>query len=186
MRQAAIILTILILGSCGKKSPLGQKFAMLDKTEVRLDTVLVNHFSNVLFFLSPECPLCQNYSVTIDRIQEDFEKKDVAFYGVVSGLYYSDSEIEGFLIKYDLDLPVILDPEFSLANHYEATTTPEVLVINRNSEALYQGAIDNWAISLGKKRLTITERYLENALSAHLDGEEINPKKTKAVGCFIE
>lgn len=177
---------VLILRSCGEQSPLDRKFALLDKTEVRLGTIFKNQAGTVLIFLSPECPLCQNYSVTIDRIQKDFDEKDVAFYGVVSGEYYSDSDIKGFLIKYDLDLPIILDPELALANHYEAEITPEAFLITENGESIYKGAIDNWAISLGQKRQTITERYLENALNAHLTGGEINPKKTQAVGCFIE
>ncbi|MCZ4409205.1 redoxin domain-containing protein [Cryomorphaceae bacterium 1068] len=186
MRRITIILIVLTIISCGTESPLDQKLTMLDKTGVVLDTVFSSHTGTALIFLSPECPLCQNYSVTIDRIQEDFDGKDIAFYGVVSGTYYSDADIKGFLIRYKLDLPVILDPELALANHYEAEITPEAFLIAKNGEPQYQGAIDNWAISLGQKRQTITERYLENALTAHLTGSEINPKKTKAVGCFIE
>lgn len=186
MRHLTIILILIFLSSCGDKSPIGEEFKMLEKGEVRLDSVLRNHAATALFFLSPECPLCQNYSVTIDRIQKDFSEKNIAFYGVVSGEYYSNSDIKGFLIKYKLDLPVILDPELSLANHYEASITPEAFLIGKNGETMYQGAIDNWAISLGQKRQRITEHYFDNALSAYLIGEAINPKKTEAVGCFIE
>jgi len=186
MRRMKVILILLILSSCGEQSPLDQKFVLIDKTELVLDTTFTNHSGTALIFLSPECPLCQNYTVTIDRIQKDFDEKDVAFYGVVSGDFYSQSDIKGFLIKYDLDLPIILDPEFKLANYYKAEITPEAFLIAENGESQYQGAIDNWAISLGQKRQTITERYLEDALNAHLTGGEINPKKTKAVGCFIE
>jgi len=180
------ILILLILASCGGKSPLGQNFELLDESQVRLDSIFTNHSGTALIFLSPECPLCQNYSVTIDQIQKDFKGKNIAFYGVVSGEFYSESDIQGFLIKYELDLPVILDPEFLIANYYGAEITPEAFLIAQNGEPLYHGAIDNWAISLGQKRLTITENYLEDALTAHLQKEEINPKRTKAVGCFIE
>lgn len=186
MRQSTLFLIVAIMSSCEVNSPIDQTFSTLNEREVRLDSVLANHETAVLFFISPECPLCQNYSVTIDQIQADFGNENIAFYGVVSGNYYSESTIKGFLIKYDLSLPLILDPELSFANYYKAEITPEALLIGKNGEALYQGAIDNWAISLGQKRQTITERYLRSALSAHLNGEEINPKKTKAVGCFIE
>jgi thiol-disulfide isomerase/thioredoxin len=186
MRRITLVLIVVILSSCGTDSPLHQKLAMLDKTEIVLDTVFSNHSGTALIFLSPECPLCQNYSVTIDRIQEDFGDKDIAFYGIVSGTYYSDADIKGFLIRYKLDLPIILDPQLALANHYGAEITPEAFLIAESGESIYQGAIDNWAISLGQKRQTITERYLENALNAHLTGDEINPEITKAVGCFIE
>lgn len=186
MTRAAFILILLISVSCAERAPIGEKFATVDRSEIRLDSALSKNAGIALFFLSPECPLCQNYSVTIDRIQGKFNDDGIAFYGIVSGEYYSESDIKGFLLRYKLDLPILLDPEFKLAEYYGATTTPEVVLIGEGGEGLYQGAIDNWAISLGQKRLTITEHYLEDALSAHLQGEEINPKKTKAVGCFIE
>ncbi|HKL40591.1 MAG TPA: redoxin domain-containing protein [Cryomorphaceae bacterium] len=186
MTRATFILILLISVSCAERAPIGEKFATVDRSEIQLDSALSKKAGIALLFLSPECPLCQNYSVTIDRIQDSFKNENIAFYGVVSGEYYSESDIKGFLIRYKLDLPILLDPKFKLAGYYEATTTPEVVLIGEDGEELYQGAIDNWAISLGQKRLTITEHYLEDALSAHLQGKEINPKKTKAVGCFIE
>jgi len=165
---------------------MDQEFKMLDERPIRIDSVSSNHAATALFFLSPECPLCHNYSVTVDQIQKNFSEKDVVFYGVVSGEYYSKSDIKGYLIKYKLDLPIILDPGLALANHYKASITPEALLIGKNGETMYQGAIDNWAISLGQKRQRITEHYFDDALSAYLAGEPINPKKTQAVGCFIE
>lgn len=177
---------LLVLSSCGEKSALTQNYLTLDSTRVRLDSILPSQAAVALFFLSPECPLCQNYSVTIAQLQEDYISEDISFFGIVSGEYYSDSEIKGFLIKYKLDLPVILDPHLNLADHFDATITPEVLLVGKSGETLYQGAIDNWAISLGQKRPKITEHYFANALNAYLAEEEISPKKTEAIGCFIE
>lgn len=140
----------------------------------------------VFFYLSPECPLCQNYTVSIDAIMSEFSEEDIAFYGIVSGNYYPVNDIKGYLIRYELNLPIILDPEFKMAEYYQAEITPEAHLIDGNGQALYRGAIDNWAISLGQKRLTITEHYLINALTAFKAGLPINPKKTEAIGCFIE
>jgi thiol-disulfide isomerase/thioredoxin len=186
MRRLMFLLSVLALISCGKEDILQSEFSTLDGSPLRLDTVFSNSNSAVLIFLSPECPLCQNYTVTINQLQSEFQDEKIAFLGVVSGEFYSTSAIEGFLIRYDLDLPIIMDPELKLANHFDASITPEAFVINQSGETQYRGAIDNWAISLGKKRLTITERYLADAIRARLNGMKIEPKKTEPVGCFIE
>jgi len=139
-----------------------------------------------LLFISPECPLCQNYSVTYSEIIQEFDTKNIGFYGVLSGNYFSRNQMSNFLKKYNLDLPIIVDPEFRLATYFEATVTPEVVLVNNLGDALYKGAIDNWAISLGQKRIKTTEFYLTNALNASIAGTAINPSYTKPVGCYIE
>ncbi|WP_449436223.1 hypothetical protein [Pedobacter steynii] len=48
----------------------------------------------------------------------------------------------------------------------------------------YSGLIDNWASSLGQKRLVITEKYLEQAIKDLSDGKQTF-KKTIPVGCLI-
>jgi len=141
---------------------------------------------SVLLFLSPECPLCQNYAPTIQKIQNTFSDKHVSFYGIVSGEFYSREDILKYKLKYGLDLPILLDPEIKLADHFNASITPEVVVLTNNTDVIYTGAIDNWAISLGQKRLQASAHYLNDALSNYLNGKKIAPMKTKAVGCFIE
>ena len=108
------------------------------------------------------------------------------FVGVVSGTYYPEEQISRFLVKYDLDLPVLLDPEFKLANAVDAKITPEVFYTAPGGEVLYNGAIDDWAISLGQKRINVQNDYLHDAIVTHQQRKEINPTRTKAVGCFIE
>lgn len=179
--------TIILLGAgCSGTHPLDGEYRQTVGDKIRLDSVARTHHGLVLFYLSPECPLCQNYTVTINQIVKEYQDRDVAFYGVVSGEFYTSGEVEGFKIRYDLNLPIIMDPGFDLADHYQADITPEAHLLDSAGQRKYSGAIDNWAISLGQKRLTITEHYLRDALSAFLANEEIDPAKTDAVGCFIE
>lgn len=83
-------------------------------------------------------------------------------------------------------MPILLDPKIKLADQLNATITPEAVVLTDRGNVIYTGAIDNWAISLGQKRLQATAHYLSDAIKNYLSGEEIAPTKTKAVGCFIE
>jgi hypothetical protein len=140
----------------------------------------------VFIFLSPECPLCQNYTVKINQLIERHQSDSLLFAGVVSGTFYPSEEIKRYLIKYRMKLPVLLDPDFKLAGALGAEITPEVFFTAQGGKIIYQGAIDDWAISLGQKKLRVENDYLEAAIMAFQQNKVISPAKTKAVGCFIE
>lgn len=141
---------------------------------------------NVFLFLSPECPLCENYSATIKTLRTEFEEGRVAFIGIFSGEWYSKEEITTFLARYQPPVTPILDPTYQLQQLFSATVTPEVVVTNNQGEVLYQGKIDNWIVSLGKKRTVVNQYYLRDALQSLLDGQQPEIAKTEPVGCFIE
>ncbi|MFT5311332.1 MAG: hypothetical protein ACI8VL_002248, partial [Bacteroidia bacterium] len=79
-----------------------------------------------------------------------------------------------------------LDNGNQLAQNLGATVTPEVFVLNSESEIIYSGKIDNWVNDLGKKKLEVSEHYLEDALTAFIKGKPINQKETTPIGCLIE
>jgi len=141
---------------------------------------------NVFYFISPECPLCVNYAKDIREIGNEHGSDSVAFIGVVSGEDYTNQDVVEYLEEYELTLPVIMDPKFRLVQYFDATITPEVFVVNANSEVLYTGKIDNWAVSLGQHRQVVTEFYLKDALSDLSAGKPIRISRTEPVGCFIE
>jgi hypothetical protein len=39
----------------------------------------------IFVFLAPDCPLSQNYTLTLNNLAKDFEPKGIGFYGVFSG-----------------------------------------------------------------------------------------------------
>ena len=119
-------------------------------------------------------------------MSDSLSARDVAFVGVVGGTYFKPEEINRYKVLHDLDFPILMDPELKLARRLEATITPEVVVLDSNYKQVYSGAIDNWAISLGRQRRVITEHYLSDAIIAVLAGRPVSPDKTKAVGCFIQ
>jgi len=186
MRLFLWCVALLVLTACAGENVLELTYETVSGEEITPDSVLDSHDAVVFYYLSPECPLCQNYTVTMKKIMDDFAGQKIAFYGIVSGTFYPAEDVKGYLLRYELDLPIILDPDFKMAEKYGAEITPEAHLIDSKGRAVYRGAIDNWAISLGQKRLTITEHYLEDALGAYLSDQPINPRKTKAVGCYIE
>jgi len=147
---------------------------------------LVDTFS-VFTFLSPECPLSENYTRTLLNMQDSLRKQGVSFYYLFPGKFYPRPQIEQFAKTYGLPSSSLLyDPAYQLRDYCKATTTPEAFLINELGEILYYGAIDNWAITLGKQRQIVTEHYLSDAIEEALNGKNITVKSAKAVGCIIE
>jgi len=140
----------------------------------------------VIYFLSPECPLCVNYTLAMRNLEQEFGSDDLKFLGIFAKEWYSPEEVKNFALKYKLDFEMLFDDGNKLAHVLDATVTPEVFVLNSNSEIIYSGKIDNWVNELGKKKLEVSDHYLENALIAWHDGKAIEPNRTKPVGCLIE
>ena len=141
---------------------------------------------SVFIFLAPDCPLSQNYSLTLNNLSEQFKTNKIEIYGIISGNNFKKNEIQDYVSKYKIRFPVLLDTDFKLATYFNAEKTPEVFVVNPEQKILYRGAIDNWAADLGVHRSVISEQYLGDALNNIVHDSEVKIKETKAVGCFIE
>ncbi len=140
----------------------------------------------VVLFISPECPLCQSYSLTIRNLASTYQKVGFKFYAIVPGKTYSKKEILAFKHKYQLtDLDFYTDPNFDLAKFVQASITPEVAVFTKNGLKVYQGRIDNWAFELSKKRKVITAFDLADVLEKLYLNQMVKPYKTRAIGCYI-
>jgi peroxiredoxin len=139
---------------------------------------------SIFIFLSPECPLCKNYSSTLNTLYQQF-KDNIAFYGIIPGDAYSSKEIKAFSSNYKISFPLLIDSNKILSNYLQASITPQVILLNQKQHLLYKGAIDNWAVSLGKQRVKPTRFYLKDAIEESLQNELITIKRTQAVGCKI-
>lgn len=146
-----------------------------------------NDSVQVYIFFSETCPICQNITLNLKAVHAQFQNKGIAFAAVFPNTNVSDEKsIEKFSKKYKLPFEHKLDAQQALTKKYNATVTPEVIVVNSlTDEVLYRGKIDNGFESIGKKRTVITEHYLSDALQSILESKPINIKETKPVGCFI-
>lgn len=142
--------------------------------------------ATAFIFVSPECPLCENYSLTLNTLQKQYKNKKIQLIGIVSGNYYSVQQVDSFLTEYQLNMEVLMDTEYAFTNYFEAKVTPEVFVVNEKSETVYEGKIDNWIQALGIKRRIITEFYLEEAIKSIISNTPLSITKTEAIGCIIE
>jgi thiol-disulfide isomerase/thioredoxin len=183
MQAIFLFIHLLILNA----PPQLNKIDLLDlngkKTNIQFSAA---QKGTVIYFLSPECPLCQSYSLTIKDIEKQYSKKGFQFIAIIPGKDFSKNEVIEFKNKYNLKaLSFLFDPNLALANYTKASITPEVVVYNSIGQKIYNGRIDNWAYELSKKRTVITENDLRNILQKMDQNQYVKPYQTKAVGCFI-
>jgi thiol-disulfide isomerase/thioredoxin len=154
----------------------------LNGTVVRLDSIRTPLCAIV--FLSPECPLCKNYSLTLHQLQEKYNSS-LFIAGIFPGKDDDSVAYAGFVQENHVRFPLWRDEKKELADAVKATVTPEVFLFDSSRQLLYSGAIDNWLVRLGATRHTVTENYLEDAIGHFLDKTQITTVRTKAIGCFI-
>jgi len=170
---------------CGDRLDIDQvPLRNLEGESVHIDWA--SNTCTVVYFLSPECPLCINYTRNLKQMAADFSGEQVQFIGVFSGEWIGADEVREYRTKYGLPFQMMMDSDISLAKLLNATVTPEAFLLDITGRVRYSGAIDNWMNALGRKKLEVTEHYLHNAITAALAGQKVAVSRTKAVGCLIE
>lgn len=139
----------------------------------------------VWVFLAVDCPITQKYISELGRIDSVYAVHQLRVRGIVPGKV-NPNEVKAFVEEYAIKFPVSIDRDFTDVRRFQATITPEAILVDRQGQVLYQGAIDNWFFDLGKYRQRVTEHYLQNAIDAVLQGKSPVVRKTEAVGCIIQ
>jgi thiol-disulfide isomerase/thioredoxin len=149
-------------------------------------TNITKNKATAFIFLSPECPLCQSYTLTINKLHQKYNVKGVELIGIIPTTDFSLPDILTYQKTYNLSITLLRDEHNNLVKYFGASITPEVFLVNSKLEVIYSGRIDNWAYELGKKRKVITEHNLIDAIDLTLANKPVTTKKTEAVGCFID
>ncbi len=137
----------------------------------------------VIAFLSPECPICKNYSTKLVAIRKKYGQ-EADFVGLIPGSFDAD-DVEGFQKDYMPSWTLLRDTSMDLTHYLGGRATPEVLVIdNKDGVLVYRGAIDDWMVALGKTRNHVSNYYLDVALHNFINNKPSIPF-TKPIGCLI-
>lgn len=138
----------------------------------------------LLIFLSPECPLCRNYTLALNNLKKRFAQQ-VQVVGIVPGTAYEKDAVRNFKKDYNIQFALLSDAGKELTGYMKATITPEVVLISGKGAIIYRGAIDDWMEELGKKKLKPETFYLEDAIKQFIAGEIVTVKTTIPKGCYI-
>ena len=139
---------------------------------------------NLFVLLSPDCPMCKNYSIVLNKINEQFQG-DLGVYEIVPGKAYSVKEVNEFAKDYKINFPIFIDPRKELTSYVKGKVTPEVILMTKQGEVVYRGAIDDWVSDLGKKKLVVSNEYLKTAIKEYLQNQAVSIKSVEPKGCLI-
>jgi hypothetical protein len=140
--------------------------------------------ASVLVFFWQDCPVSNGYAPELNRIAASHTNS--AFYIVQVDPELTPAAAREHARQYHLSMPVLLDPKHQLVKLAGATVTPEAVVFGNNGEVLYRGRIDDNYAAFGKKRATVREHDLINALDAIAAHQRVKVKETKTIGCLIQ
>ena len=160
-------------------------YQLMDVSKQKNTSISLDNKPLFLFiFLSPECPLCQNYTQKINDLKKMFGSQ-LNVYGIVPGKAYSIKEVASFENVYHTTFEIFIDPTQKFTHYLQATITPQAILLDSMGNLIYTGAIDDWVQAQGKKRLQVSEQFLRNAIEQTMRMEEVKIKKTKVFGCKI-
>ena len=141
--------------------------------------------ASVFVFLLPDCPACENYTGTLNKLSERYKSKGIQFFGVFPD-FIKASEIDQFKATYKVRFPMLMDYNKELLNAFDAHVAPSAYVISETTLLLYRGRIDDWMYAVGKKRTVITHHELEDALESIAAHKPVGINQTQPVGCIID
>lgn len=142
---------------------------------------------DVFIFLHDECLISQYYTLTLNDLHKEYASKNIRFVGVFPNEISSKEDIITFRNKYNIKFELIKDKDFFVTNKLGATLTPEVFVMNSETEEiLYKGRIDNSYFRVGKRRTVTSSSELKDVLIALTNGDEVTVEDQVSIGCFIQ
>ena len=143
--------------------------------------------TNLVFFVSADCPVSARYAPEIDRIAASYATRGVRTWLVYADLTATIPSVRENLKAFHphATTPAIIDAGFQLTAAVDATITPEAAIFTPSGR-VYRGRIDDLYLSIGRSRREALHHDVRDALDAVLSGRSVATPETDAVGCFIE
>lgn len=112
---------------------LGEEFVTASGEQARLADF--NGRIVLLHFLSPQCPLCEKEAPSLRRLHDSFKDSSFSVVGVaVKGT--DPFSVHSFALKNNLNFPILMDTEGSLAEFFSISEVPASLFLNRDGVPL--------------------------------------------------
>lgn len=144
----------------------------------------------IVIFTCNTCPYAVAYEDRIEALNKKYADKGYPVIAIMPNntdvkpgdnmeAMRARAKAKGFTFPYLMDKGQKIYPE------YGATKTPHIYILEKTkkgNEVKYIGAIDDNY----KDATQVTEKYVENAVDALLEGGEVKVKETRAIGCSIK
>jgi hypothetical protein len=190
LRVQSIAASVLILAACALSATAGgdspktarlPSFATPDGKS--LDLNAAKSGVAVVIFLSPECPISNGYSQTLNQITAEFAGKPLRLAGICVGPGLSDKEVTAHARDFELKFPIVRDPRGITARLLGAKVTPEAFVLDEHGRIRYHGRIDDQFAARLQRNANPKTHELRDAITALLARRDVANPFVAAVGC---
>jgi peroxiredoxin len=138
-------------------------------------------FIVVINFWSADCTWSRRADVLLVYRALTWEPKGVRVLGIASNADETEFQVRHEIENRRVRYPVAFDYSQRVADLYKAEMTPHFFVLDRNGVTRYVGALDD-ATQQAREAHSL---YLDQAVTALLDGRQPDPAATPAHGCAI-
>ena len=140
----------------------------------------------VVAFTGASCPLSKRFAPDLAAIEKEYLKKGVGFVFIDPiALEGAEEDLRSLVNLHGFDGPVILDQDESLSQHFGATSTTEVFVLDAARTLIYRGPVSD-RYGIGYQLDTPRRRHLRETLDAHLAGKSVPVPALWAPGCELD
>lgn len=147
----------------------------------------------VLEWTNDGCPFVGHMysSGVMQRLQREAAREGVVWITVISSApgqqgYLDAAGVRAWKARVHAEpADVVLDPSGILGHVYDARTTPDMFVIDRNGRLAYAGAIDD-KVSTNPADARTSHNYVAAALTSVQAGRAPDPAITKSYGCSVK
>jgi thiol-disulfide isomerase/thioredoxin len=139
---------------------------------------------SVYLFVTTDCPIANSYAPWIAQFARELRSAQVDVSLVHVDPDISAEHAQQHARDYQLDLPILLDPDQVLAQAVGATVTPMAAVISARGLE-YLGRIDDRWPRRGVDGQVAAHHDLQDAVQALLRGDSVPNPRTEAVGCRL-
>lgn len=186
----AIAVTSSFASEVGKAAP-----AFTAKTAKGTEVSLVDYKDKVvvLEWLNFDCPFVKKHysSKNMQNLQAAYAEKGVIWLTVNSsaedkqGYLAADKLLEKATAEGSKATEILIDADGKVGKAYDAKVTPHMMIIGKDGNLAYSGAIDSKA-TVKAEDIESADKLFANALDAVLAGKEVTNATNKPYGCGVK
>lgn len=147
----------------------------------------------VLEWTNPECPFVRSHytSGSMQSLQKEWGAKDVVWLTINStnqshGEYKTAAQMREWMTAQGAaPTATLIDGTSATARAYDVRTTPQMFVIDKGGNLIYQGAIDNRR-SANPADAKVAHNYVAAALTEAIAGKPVTVTNTPPYGCSLK
>jgi len=140
----------------------------------------------VLEWTNPQCPYVQrhyNQEHTMTTLADKYKADGVEWVAINSSSFATSDDNKAWADQQHISYPILNDSKGTVGHEYDATNTPEMFVIGKDGNLLYEGAIDN---DRDGDKGNDKVNYVDQALTQTLAGKSVSVSQTTPYGCTVK